>query len=223
LRYFKINIITAILFFAFCNSVISQGSKGYGFKGGISFSNLNIDNTDLNNDIQTVSKPGISAGLFLDIYKTGKFSLFSELAYNQSINDIKIYSKDISGNEYLMSSVNYKVDYLNYSLNIKYEYSEGIFKPYVYAGPRLSFYLNDGSPANDSEIPGGLKVSIHDNLKKFIFSAAICIGIEIKIAGKTSVFGESSYSPGLFKSYEDGVVSAKINSLEVKAGFRFLY
>lgn len=222
MKNLKTYVIPVLIFFAISNLVLSQSLKGYGFKAGLTFSKYRFEGIAPNGSVKSSIAQGFNAGLFLDIYKNGKFFVSSELVYDQSRSDIEVNYKDNSGNVRFLATYKYKIEYLNYSLNFRYEYGKSSIVPYLFAGPKLNFYLADG-PGIEDDVNGRDQLKIHDNLKKFILSASIGIGIEIKVEKKMSFLVESNYSPGIFNTYDDDVISAKNDIFEFKAGCRIFY
>ncbi len=208
----KIKIL--LLFISINFNLFSQSIYSVGFKAGISIPNVSIDNKLQNTNIEISNKIGFNAGIFVNILSAGQFKLSSELYYNQNFVNVKssyTYSQ-------FVNSTDYKVEYIAYGLISKYHFTKSSIKPYIFAGPNLSFYIADGPISSTYSIPNGTLIQITDNINKTIFSISLGGGVEFKVSKKTSIIAETQFIPGLMNTYEEASISAKTNSLEFKTG-----
>jgi len=209
-----------ILLFIILNiSLFSQSNFSGGFKFGVSLPNVSLNNKLQNTNIEISNKLGFNTGIFVNTISAGAYYLSSEIYYNQSFVNVKtsyLYSQS-------MENIDYKVEYIVYGLISKFHFTNSLIKPYLFAGPTLSFYISDNPTSSSFTIPGATLIKISDNLNKTIFSISIGAGFEIKVSNKLSVLAEGQFVPGVMNSYEEASISAKTNSLEFKCGIKINY
>ena len=209
----RILILILVLFNIFS---FSQSNISVGFKGGITLPNVSYENHLKDVTIEISNNLGFNGGIFADILKAGQFVLSTELYFNQSIVNIKasrVFPQ-------VTNNIDYKAEFLVYGLFSKYYFTKSIIKPYIFAGPNLSFYIDHRPTSSSYAIPEASLIQITDNINKVVFSIALGAGLDFKTSKKTSIFVESQFAPGVINTYKSDDVSAKTNAVEIKTGFK---
>lgn len=149
---------------------MKSGKGAYlGFKAGVNLSNV-IKSGD--SDFKSQFKPGLAAGIFVDVPITETFSFAPELIYSQ-----KGYQS--SGN-LLGSDYNYKVttDFVDVPLLAKFW--PGLEGFTVYAGPQVSFLTATTESFKSGSTEFRNTIEEHNkNLKKSILAGVVGLGYEV--------------------------------------------
>jgi hypothetical protein len=194
---------TIVLLSAICALGTAQAqtktSNGFGFgiKAGANFSNpkVEVNNTELD----TKTKVGLNAGVFMNIPMGSSLSVQPEVVYSSlgyKVNDDKV-----------------DLNYLTVPVLIKYNFAGSGFG--IYAGPQIGFLASAKyKPSN------GSNTDIHDNFKGT--DVSLVFGPEFMIPN-TPVVLSGRYQVGLKNVAEPaaGNPDIKNNGATVTLGFRF--
>lgn len=133
------------------SSFVSNAQKYFGYKGGVNLANVS---TTEDGFITEERITGLSAHLFLDFTLINNFGLQPEMGFIQ-----KGYRRTIT----LFGEKRYatKINYLDFSLNLKYRLGNKNLKGFLLAGPHFNFALSgntkdlDEGSTNKVEIDEG--------------------------------------------------------------------
>jgi|WetSurMetagenome_2_1015567.scaffolds.fasta_scaffold264659_1 hypothetical protein len=212
----KLKILLSVLFiFAFTSLSISQNNLIFGIKAGVTLSNPSIE-PNSNYNIDAKSGLGFNFGISVDVIRVNNFTLSSELYYTNKRTDFTY-----KYGSYSTFSLTQNVDYLIYGITGKYKFDLHSFRPYIFAEPRLNFYLGDDIVQASYPISPAYKEMISDHYKKFGFGFNFGAGIDFIRSSNYYMFAEAHFCPDLFTSYEDTNGKAKSNAFEFKIGCGF--
>ena len=213
-------ILVAILILATSSVSYSQFYKGFGIKGGVTYSNQSLTFTDPAIDIKANYKYGFTAGIFKEI------NVFKNLQSQFEINYIrKGYLMEITNTnefgEYI--GYNYYHDNLNFlslEANLKYDFPMTNIKPYLLGGLRLDIYSSQESfnrkiNGTDTDMPG---IPVQNNK---IFGATLGAGCELPITKLFSTFLEIKYSPDFTNLFQNDFITYRGYSIELQTGIKF--
>lgn len=173
-------LLTSVSHVTFAQTTDSSKLK-FGFKGGVNFSNLYIDDVEDNNVLT-----GFNVGLFARLPITQTFAIQPELLYTTKGAELEYNNAFVNGTS------TFKLNYLELPVLLVINVSENFS---VHGGPYIA-YLIDGQATNDSQ---GTLFDVENNLdnddyNKFDSGVAFGIGYDTDAVG----FGVR-YSYGLQK------------------------
>ncbi|MDQ3019656.1 MAG: PorT family protein [Bacteroidota bacterium] len=210
-------IFILLLLFILNQTLISQ-DKGLGFKGGITLSNFtSIKSPITDSEFPIDSKISFNAGVFIDVFKKENLVVSSGLYFNRKAGlvDVSIIGIPIYG------GVDFTIDYLEYGIPLKYNFTKSNFIPYIFLEPRVSFYLGSNFSNDKDSIPQYYQTTVKEDLTKFGAGLSTGIGSEIKLDKKISILFEAQFSPDFFYTYSTDFIKTKSNSLEFRIGLKF--
>lgn len=168
----KLMIISFLAFGAMAAQAqrLTDGKGAYlGFKAGVNFSNI-IKTGD--SDYESKFKPGLAAGVFVDIPITESFSFAPEFVFSQK-------GYQTSGNNALLGDYNYKVttNFVDVPILAKFWVAEGLN---FSVGPQVSFLVSttESFKTGSEEYRNTVKEQ-NKNLKKSLFGGVVGLGYEI--------------------------------------------
>lgn len=179
----------------------AAGAQTVGVKGGVNFSNI-IKTND--KDFNTEFKPGLNAGLFVDIPIVKQLSFAPELMFSQK--GYKTSGNSLLGgpNEYSVTTNFIEVPILA-KINPTSNFS-------IYAGPQVSFLVSTkekfttGSASYENTIRNE-----NDNLKKSLVGGVI--GVGIGLTNQLSL--QARYALDFQKNNENGSTETPIYKNQV--------
>jgi len=179
----------------------AAGAQTVGVKGGVNFSNI-IKTND--KDFNTEFKPGLNAGLFVDIPIVKQLSFAPELMFSQK--GYKTSGNSLLGgpNEYSVTTNFIEVPILA-KINPTSNFS-------IYAGPQVSFLVSTkekfttGSASYENTIRNE-----NDNLKKSLVGGVI--GVGIGLTNQLSL--QAHYALDFQKNNENGSTETPIYKNQV--------
>jgi opacity protein-like surface antigen len=167
----------------------------------------------LANDLDTESRWGVDAGVFVEWLTMPVFSISSELHYMQKGMKLSILltsEQDPEGwGEYLTRSP--RVDYLSALVLAKARLLDHGVSPYLLAGPRLDVLLQ--TKGDGFEL-------VLDRFRETDVGVTVGAGIEVNASDAVALGAEFRYSPSLSDGYSSGL-TVRNSSMEflVVVGF----
>lgn len=170
-----------------------------GLQGGLSISNASISPST-----STSSRSGFAFGPALELGLGANWNLQMEGLYIQ-----KGYKIATVAGEF-----NYKYDYFEFPILLKYVFDIPIIKPFLEAGPYFAFKLKSETTNSISTITTQIT-----GVKTADIGLGFGGGAEIYISPVSSIFGVMRYELGLTNTDDTTTTSSlKVNSLLLMAG-----
>lgn len=200
-----------------------------GVKGGLSLSSVsNFDVLNfLGQDLKYRAAGG--GGVFAEIPLGTQFSFRPEVSYSRrgtKLAGLNLSGLNLGGLGTLLggiSNARLDLDYIDIPLLAKYKFSEsGVAKPYIVAGPVLSFMVGHQMNNNILSIID-FTYNADLNYNKVDIGGMLGAGVEFPV-GKVKGFVEASYMRGFTNMVDNlGIVkvSSKNNSFGLQAGLAF--
>lgn len=164
--------------------------------------------------LPTERRWGIDVGVFIEWFNMPVFSLSSELHFIQrgmklSLPTITPQDPERTGQLVTRSP---RLDYLSLPLLAKASLNDGVFSPYVVAGPRVDFLL---------QTKGEGFQAVFDKFEKVEFGVSVGAGIDLHAFDKVNLGFEFRFSPSLKDGYSTQFLSVRNTSMEflIVAGF----
>lgn len=159
---------------------IISAELGMEIKGGM---NISIQRGTYVNSINEKDSEeplyGVCAGVALPISLMNSFTIQPEILYSaKGYKGEKLHFEKV-GNVLIKSSgaAEFKLDYLDLPVLIKYNLTETVIRPNIYAGPVFSFLLNNEyTTENPADKSGDLRI------KSFDFGAAVGAGVNFHLS-----------------------------------------
>lgn len=222
------NLITSIFFgaiiFTSFNSIgLSQVKLGV--RGGLNLANINEDlggtelfdfeGIPLEITLSKSSRTTFNAGGFLEYWFSPMFALQVNLLYNQKGFEINgdlnetIIEQGIPINVRVDAEETIKLSYLSFPILAKVAFGESKVKPYLLAGPEISFLLSgkDFAKATSEAEAQGITVGpytveLEEDIKESLESTELAIDFGAGLGytfGTAEVFVDFIYSLGITK------------------------
>ena len=187
----------AVLVCLWASPSFAQGNFSAGVKGGVNFANLSFDPED---ESCCDPKTGFIGGLFVTAPINESISFQPEFLYSM------IGAKsDFDGFD---SEIDIKVFQIPFLFRA--DFAANSVRPFVLAGPALSFRLDAKQTFEDEE------EDLDEQVEKFDLGFAVGAGLQF---GRGSI--EARYTHGLRDLDKDEDNKAKTRVFSVLAGFRF--
>ena len=210
------------VFFMFCFMILvnshSSGQiiNGYGVKLGVTSAYQNWDyKVTYMNGFDSDKRLGINAGMFLEFLNSPFFSINAEIDYNQKGMKKEVAMTSISfpegTGEY--KTDNNRIDYLTFALLGKLSHKTSLFKPYIFAGPRMDLQIN-------KSVSKGWE-DVFDKMKKNVYGISFGIGTEMTEILPITLLAEIEYNYDFTDVYETDNLVINNNSFDVKLGVKF--
>lgn len=171
-----------------------------GAKAGLNISNLNFDEDELDSS----SKTGFTAGLMVEIPLTKNFSLQPELLYSQQGSKSSFSDSDVTNSKF-ESTI--KLNYLNIPVMLKYYAVKGLS---LQAGPQIGILLKAHNKYQDNFL--GYENQDSMNLKEYAsgLDASINLGLGYQFADK--FYADARYNISYSNVFKESDVSYFINN-----------
>jgi opacity protein-like surface antigen len=189
----KKTLLVLSLVVCFLMGSMNLVAASYGVKGGINFAKV----TDVVDGTDTKMRTGISLGLFLEYELSENLSIQPEVLY--SMKGIKLES--------LLGDVEWKLDYIDIPVLLKYKFGSGeSMKPYLLVGPYIGIKASDkvDSPLGEYDA----------DAKSMDFGMTLGLGAQI-----SNFLVEARYSMGLAKVFDDA--DSKNSVFNIMIGYAF--
>lgn len=164
--------------------------------------------------LPTERRWGIDVGVFIEWFNMPVFSLSSELHFIQKGMKLTlpITSEQNPEGTGRFVTRSPRVDYLSLPLLAKARLNDGVFSPYVVAGPRVDFLLQ--TKAEEFQ-------AVLDKFETVEFGATVGAGMDIRAFEKMNLGFEFRFSPSLKDGYSTQFLSVRNTSMEflIVAGF----
>lgn len=186
---------------------IKSNTPSYGFKGGLNFSNLYVDNVDDNNVLT-----GFNAGLYAKFPVTNSISIQPEISYTTKGAELTY------NNAFANGKAKFNVNYIEVPLLLVVNLTDAFN---IHVGPYAAYMVSGKTSNNNNLFSSGRELNTDDFNK---FDAGISGGIGIDL--ETVNFGVR-YNYGLTTVGKDGnsgsnftYADAKNSVLNVYVGLR---
>ncbi|HRE40130.1 MAG TPA: porin family protein [Ignavibacteria bacterium] len=223
-------LIFLSVFVFISSSSFSQGLKLWdlGVRAGFTYSSIqySAEDTAATEFVDAVGnlieyKPGFSVGVFSDIYRIKNIYIGVGADYYQKGYRAKVAETNEMGVVINNGHLNYRMDYLTFSLYGKFSPNAGKIKPYFIVAPRIDYYMGYSmSTSNLSHSFSGNNILL-DDYKKITGSVSFGAGVEIFGILTKPVLIEFMYNPDLINQFNNGIVSVKNKSFGINAGVQF--
>ncbi len=212
-------IISVLLFIISLNITNSQIIDFYGFKSGISLSNVKLKFIKVNYEWDTDTKIGYNFSFYLGTNISENIDLVSEVGYSQKgckysfmkINEQGIKIGEIDNNN--------RFDYLTIKILTSYKMNFGIANPYMFIGPRLDINLGDRLEI----IPVSFRKYLSNTqiLNNTQIGISSGIGVKLKEILPYTILVEFNYDYDFGNSSQSEFIESKNYSAEFKLGLEF--
>lgn len=208
----KIFLLFSLFLFTWAPNALAQKSIKLGIRGGVNFASGSITNVPAGYDVSSRTVFGL--GGVVEFGLSDQIYLQAEPRYIMKGGNVKIGST---------SSSIAKFTYAELPFSVKVQFGSNILKPYIFAGPAVSFLLKAES---DFEYQGRTNTfNIKDETKSTEFSVDIGAGAAYDIAASTSLTADVRYTFGLTQIARPKVPEDKStwNSRDVKIFLGILF
>lgn len=189
----KALFLTLAFFFTFnlCNAQILNN---VGIKVGAGLTNQNWEYGN-GHEAEFLNRYGFSMGLSLEFLKTDNgLSLVTDLGYIQkgAINEIELTTEGNPEGSGVLAEFDNRFDFLTFSASVKYQLAFGDLHPYVFAGPRIDYYMGYTSELDlDFE-------SLEEDINKLVFGLHYGLGVSYDL-GDFGLLLEFAHQPDFMR------------------------
>lgn len=180
--------LSVLFLLSWGTSAFSQGSISLGVRGGLNFANVSVSNVD--ETLETSPRIVFGFGGVVEVGLSDRICLQAEPRYMQKGTVISSKQSFIF---IPIPSINVKVNVFELPVSVKAKFNTGTVKPYLFAGPAISYLLEAKSESQ------GRTKDIKDQLRSTEFSMDFGAGVAYEISPKTSLTADLRYSLGLSK------------------------
>jgi hypothetical protein len=179
----KISRLLAVLFLlGFAVNAFAQRPISLGLRGGVNFASDAFTGITPTPDVS--SRTGFGFGGVAEMGLSDLIYLQAEPRYIQKGTKISFAGQTFSWT--------LKVDYFEIPVSLLAKFGAGAVKPYIFAGPTISFLLSAKTESDSIR-------DIKDQTESNEFSLDVGAGVAFTVAPKTSLTGDVRYSLGLTK------------------------
>jgi hypothetical protein len=173
-----------LFFLGFATNAFAQRPMSLGLRGGVNFAGGSYTGLKVS---PTVSSRTVFA--FGGVAEMGLSDLMFLQAEPRYIQKGGKVSFTFAGQT---SSGTLKLDYFEIPVSLAAKFGAGVVKPYIFAGPTISFLLSAKSETDTTQ-------DIKNETESTEFSLDIGAGVAYTVGPKTSLTGDVRYSLGLTK------------------------
>jgi len=158
-----------ILFVLLISSSVSytQIVKSIGIKSGVTFSNQDwLHSVFYNRNFEVV--PGFYGAITADIVSKKFWELYIDLGYYQSCTKNVLNEYSLNTTE-MTPDIKYRFDFITVSPAFRLKTQIKAFTPYIFAGPRMDYYI--------AELNNDNAIFFKDDINKAIFGFTIGEGL----------------------------------------------
>lgn len=185
--------------------------RHWGVKVALTSADVNYQNK-LAPGFETTRRMGFSIGAYVEWFETGWFTLITQAEYAQKGLGTDFLITGPAGPEILERKTLYsRLDYLSVPILGKATLQLGSLSPYVLVGPRVDFFLGYESDLNSFS-------TLFEKYGRTAFGATVGIGIQADSILPLPVVIEARYNLDIKKSFDNGVVKASNNSVDLWLG-----
>jgi hypothetical protein len=171
-----------------------------GLKAGLNISNLAIDENELNSS----SKTGFTAGIMVEIPIVKNFSLQPEVLYSQQGTKSSFFDPDVINSNY-KSTID--LNYLNIPVMLKYYVLKGLS---VQAGPQIGILLKANNKYQDNFL--GYENQESFNLKDYSSGIDTSVNFGLGYQFKDKFYADLRYNISYSSVFKEGDANHFINS-----------
>ena len=203
------------------SSILSytQIVKSIGIKSGVTLSNHDwLHSVFYNRNFEVV--PGFYGAITTDIVSKEFWEIYVDLGYYQSCTKNVLNEYSMNTTE-MTPAINYRFDFITISPVFRLKTHLKAFTPYIFAGPRMDYYLAEFN--NDNAL------FFKNDINKAIFGFTIGEGLAYRIKN-ISVFAEYQFfycfsymidKPAEFATSTIERDQVKFNTHIISAGFKY--
>lgn len=192
----------------------AQFIDGYGVKIGGTLANQDWQRKNATVDFNPDSRFGMNAGIFMEFLNLPLLRMVTELNYEQKGMKLEFpltTIEDPDGSSGKTKSILNRVDYLSLAVKAKLKSKAPLLSPYVFAGPRVDFYLNKNVDKNFK--------SFYDEFKKQVYGLSAGVGAEFNTL-PVDLLLELQYNHDLTSAYESAMYDINNQSFDFKIGLK---
>lgn len=181
-------------------TVMSQNQKvKIGVKAGLNISSLAFDENEMNSS----SRTGFTAGVMVEIPLAKNFSLQPELLYSQQGGKTSFFDSDVTNSNYKGTI---ELNYLNIPLMLKYYVVKGLS---VQAGPQIGILLKANNKYEDNFL--GYENHESFNLKDYSTGIDTSVNFGLGYQFKDKFYTDLRYNISYSNVFKDGDANYFIN------------
>lgn len=181
-------------------TVMSQNQKvKIGVKAGLNISSLAFDENEMNSS----SRTGFTAGVMVEIPLAKNFSLQPELLYSQQGGKTSFFDSEVTNSNYKGTL---ELNYLNIPLMLKYYVVKGLS---VQAGPQIGILLKANNKYEDNFL--GYENHESFNLKDYSTGIDTSVNFGLGYQFKDKFYADLRYNISYSNVFKDGDANYFIN------------
>lgn len=181
-------------------TVMAQNQKvKIGVKAGLNISSLAFDENEMNSS----SRTGFTAGVMVEIPLAKNFSLQPELLYSQQGGKTSFFDLDVTNSNYKGTL---ELNYLNIPLMLKYYVVKGLS---VQAGPQIGILLKANNKYEDNFL--GYENHESFNLKDYSTGIDTSVNFGLGYQFKDKFYTDLRYNISYSNVFKDGDANYFIN------------
>lgn len=181
-------------------TVMSQNQKvKIGVKAGLNISSLAFDENEMNSS----SRTGFTAGVMVEIPLAKNFSLQPELLYSQQGGKTSFFDSEVTNSNYKGTL---ELNYLNIPLMLKYYVVKGLS---VQAGPQIGILLKANNKYEDNFL--GYENHESFNLKDYSTGIDTSVNFGLGYQFKDKFYTDLRYNISYSNVFKDGDANYFIN------------
>lgn len=181
-------------------TVMAQNQKvKIGVKAGLNISSLAFDENEMNSS----SRTGFTAGVMVEIPLAKNFSLQPELLYSQQGGKTSFFDSEVTNSNYKGTI---ELNYLNIPLMLKYYVAKGLS---VQAGPQIGILLKANNKYEDNFL--GYENHESFNLKDYSTGIDTSVNFGLGYQFKDKFYTDLRYNISYSNVFKDGDANYFIN------------
>lgn len=181
-------------------TVMAQNQKvKIGVKAGLNISSLAFDENEMNSS----SRTGFTAGVMVEIPLAKNFSLQPELLYSQQGGKTSFFDSEVTNSNYKGTL---ELNYLNIPLMLKYYVAKGLS---VQAGPQIGILLKANNKYEDNFL--GYENHESFNLKDYSAGIDTSVNFGLGYQFKDKFYTDLRYNISYSNVFKDGDANYFIN------------
>lgn len=226
-------LLPALAFWVAVQSIQAQTSTSIslGVKGGLNLANASLSlPPDFPTDYSKSNRNGIVAGGFAEFGIAGGLYITGEVLYAQMGVKVSVPASAVAGVAVGGTvDATFKADYIHVPISLKYKFPipESIVRPYIFAGPSVSFNMSSkflteytGQIAQYVS-PTSSEEDQKDSTKTVDIAAHAGAGVEIAVSSNVLLFVDGRYSMSFANASKLADVDIKGRNIMIMGGVAF--
>jgi hypothetical protein len=191
-----------------------------GIQGGANFASIN----PVNDPTEFENKTQFMGGVVVQFKISNMFYIQPEVNYLPKGTGYTMSDPSLVGIIDPRFKVDYILNYIEIPINCLAKFDAGSFRPFLFAGPSLSF-LSSKPTMEIKHVETGISetTDIQENIETTDFSVNFGAGIDFILSSKIDLFIMARYSLGMTSIYKDKSLDgeAKTQGIAITAGLKF--